>query len=226
MGSPISVNMRAQIAELQARIAVRKDKMQRFVKEGMREAKPVVRAILQDEQGKRFNVKQTRFLRTWRIGVRSPHTMIVENIMKGFGLFATGGTIGPRRGRALLIPINTAAGTRLGVKKFYQLIDWLHQEKLLVAKNGILYVKPPMNTSRRGGIGIGTRVQKKFRQRFSGSDRRPTGFDIVLNSEGLTPIAVIRRSITQKKRWDMDTIVRGRIIPVILQAIEAKAKAG
>jgi len=218
--------MRSNIAELQARIAVRKEKMQRFTKEGMRDAKPAVRAILQDEQTKRFNVKQTRFLRTWRIGVKSPHTMIVENIMKGFGLFATGGAIGPRRGRALLIPINTASGTRIGAKKFYQLIDWLHQEKLLVAKNGVLYVKPPMNTSRRGGVDVGTRLNKKFRQRFSGSDRRPTGFDVVLNTEGLTPIAIIRRSITQKKRWDTESIVRSRIIPTILQSIEARAKAG
>jgi hypothetical protein len=136
-----------------------------------------------------------------------------------------GGSIAPRNAaRALLIPINMAQGTRIGAKKFYKLIDWLRREKLTIIKNGILYVRPPMNTSRRGGVAIGTRVSKKFRARFSGG-RRPSGFDIKLNEHGLTPIAVVRRSISLRKRWDMPALVRRRILPLILEGIERRAVA-
>jgi hypothetical protein len=221
----ITINVRSNIAELQARVAVKKRDMDRAIPAGMRDANPAVRAALQEEQRQRFNVKQQRFERTWRIGVKTmPGVMIITNIMRGFALHATGGTISPRLGSALLIPINTAAGSRIGAKKFYQLIDWLRREKLTVIKNGILYVRPPMNTSRRGGVAIGTRVNKQFRAKFSGG-RRPSGFDIKLNEHGLTPIAVVRRSISMRKRWDMPGLVRRRLLPLILEAIERRAIA-
>lgn len=223
----IVVNVRSNIAELQARIAVRKRVMARAIPAGMRDAKPAVRTALQEEQRIHFNVKQARFERTWRIGVKTtPGVMIITNVMKGFSLHALGGTISPRHGQALLIPINTSAGTRIGAKKFYQLIDWLRREKLTVIKNGILYVRPLMNTSRRGGVAVGTRVSKKFRTKFSGSFKRPSGFDIKLNEHGLTPIAVVRRSINMRKRWDMPSIVQRRLLPLILDAIERRARAG
>lgn len=222
----IIVNARSNIAELQVRIAARKRVMERAIPAGMRDAKPAVRAALQEEQRTHFNVKQQRFERTWRIGVKSAGVMIVTNIMKGFSLHALGGTISPRRGQALLIPINTAAGTRLGAKKFYKMIDWLRREKLTIIKNRILYVRAPMNASRRGGVAVGTLVQKKFRFRFSGTVRRPSGFDIKLNEHGLTPIAVVRRSISLRKRWDMPEVVQRRLLPLILDAIEQRARAG
>jgi hypothetical protein len=221
----IVVNARSNIAELQARIAARRRVMDRAIPAGMSDAKPAVRAALQEEQRTHFNVKQQRFERTWRIGVKSAGVMIITNIMKGFSLHALGGTISPRHGQALLIPINTAAGTRLGAKKFYKMIDWLRREKLTIIKNGILYVRPPMNTSRRGGIAIGSRVNKKFRAQFTGG-RRPSGFDIKLNEHGLTPIAVVRRSISLRKRWDMPDVVQRRLLPLILDAIEQRARAG
>jgi hypothetical protein len=226
VSAALKVNFRSQVAELQARIAARKRVMDRAIPAGMRDAKPAVRAALQEEQRVHFNVKQQRFERTWRIGVKSVGVMIITNIMKGFSLHALGGTISPRHGQALLIPINTSAGTRLGAKKFYKLIDWLRREKLTIIKNGILYVRPLMNTSRSGGVAVGSRVSKKFRAKFSGSFKRPSGFDIKLNEHGLTPIAVVRRSINMRKRWDMPDIVHRRLLPLILSAIEQRARAG
>jgi len=223
----IAVHVRSHLAELQASISARRREMARAIPAGMQDAKPHVRAVLQDEQRKNFNVRQQRFLRTWRIGVRRQAlgTMLIDNVMKGFTLHAMGGSIAPRNSRALLIPINMAQGTRIGAKKFYRLIDWLRREKLTIIKNGILYVRPPMNTSRRGGVPVGSLVQKKFRFRFSGTVRRPSGFDIKLNEHGLTPIAVVRRSITLRKRWDMEGIVRRRLVPLILNAIERRVRA-
>lgn len=221
----IKVNIRSNIDVLRAAFEAKKRSLDRAIVLGMRAAKPAVRAILQDEQRRAFKVQQERFLRTWRIGVRSvPPTTIIENISRGFGLHVTGGSIGSRGGEAVLIPINTAAGTRIGTRKFYRMIQWLHQEKLTIVKNGVLYVRPPMNTSRRGGVQVGTRIQKRFRQRFSGSFKRPTGFDIKLNANGLTPIAIVRRSITMRKRFDMTDIVQRRLIPIIVQSIRAEAK--
>lgn len=218
------MNIRTSISKLQTDFAIEKERMARAVKQGMRDAKMPIRSALQAELKSAFNVKQDRFLRTWRIGVRSAGTgtMIIENVMKGFTLHATGGFIGPRKS-AVLIPINTAAGSRIGAKKFYQMIDWLMQEKLTIIKDGVLYVKPPMNESRRGGVAVGTRIQKKFRQRFSGPRKRPSGFDIKLNEHGLTPIALVRRGVSERKRIDMPSIISKRIVPLVLKGIQLQA---
>lgn len=220
----ITINIRSNIDVLRAAFEAKKRSIDRAIQAGMSASKPAVKTVLRDELRKAFNVKQERFLRTWTVSARSvPLTLVIENKAKGFGLHATGGSIGVRGGTVLLIPINTAAGTRIGTVKFYRMIQWLHQEKLTVIKNGVLYVRPPMNTSRRGGVQVGTRIQKRFRQRFSGSFKRPTGFDIKLNDNGLTPIAIVRRSITMRKRFDMTGIVQRRLIPIIVQSIRAEA---
>lgn len=219
-----NVNIRTSVSRLQTDFAIEKERMARAVKQGMRDAKMPVRQALRDALSAAFNVKQERMLRTWRIGVRSAGngTMVIENVMKGFTLHATGGFIGPRKS-AVLIPINTIAGSRIGAKKFYQMIDWLMKEKLTIIKNGVLYVKPPMNTSGRGGFAPGTRVQKRFRNRFSGSGRRPSGFDIQLNEHGLTAIAIVRRGVSMRKRIDMPSIISKRVVPLVLQGIQLQA---
>lgn len=222
----ITVNMRADIAALQAAIAADKRMMERAAKQAMRKARPATNAVLNDEMGKAFNVKDARAMRSWRLAVPSDRaSMILTNLMRGFSVHVTGGTILPKRGRALLIPINTRMGTRIGTKKFYQMIDWLQREKLTVILGNKLYVKPVMNESRRGGVAVGTRVNKRFRSRFQGSSKRPSGFDIKLNAYGLTPIAIIRPSITLRARFNMDRIVRDRIIPVIIDQIGSEVDA-
>jgi hypothetical protein len=223
MAGMISVNIRSNIAQLQAQIAADKDRMARAVKAGMRASKLALRGALQAEMKSVFKVKQERFLRTWTISTNElPGTIVIRNKAKGFSLHAMGGSIGPRSGSALLIPINTVGGSRIGTKKFYKLVDWLRQNKLTFIKNGILWVKPLMNTSRRGGVGIGTRVSKKFRSKFQGSLKRPSGFEIKLNEHGMTPIAVLRRSITIRKRFDMPALTRQALVPIVLNSIEAE----
>ncbi len=215
----IRFDIKNNIATLQTRMAATKREADRGTKAGMRAAKEPVRDVLKAEMRKAFQVKQERFLRTWRISVRSAPSMVITNIASGFGLHVTGGSIGPRGRSALLIPINTRMGARIGAKRFYSIIDWLHREKLLVAKAGILYAKPLMNESRRGGVGAGTRVQKRFRSKFQGTKRRPSGFEIKLNDRGLTPIAIIRRRISLRSRYDMQSIVTRQIIPIVMRNI-------
>lgn len=219
----ITINVRPNIAQLQAQFAADKRRMERAVKVGMKAAKKPLRAALQAETKKVFHVKKESFLRTWTVSANTvPGTIIIRNKAKGFSLHALGGSIGPRKGSALLIPINTAGGSRIGQKKLYKLLRWLRERNMTLLKNGILYVKPPMNTSRRGGVAIGTRVQKGFRRRLSGTFERPSGFDIKLNAQGLTAIAVVRRGITIRKRFDMERLARSTLVPIVMNSIGAE----
>lgn len=219
----ITVGMKWNIDQLKAQFAADTRRMERAVKAGMKSAKEPLRAALQAETRRVFHVKQEGFLRTWTISADTvPGTIIIRNKAKGFSLHALGGSIGPRKGSAVLIPINTAGGTRIGQKKLYSILRWLRDRNLTVLKNGILYVKPVMNTSRRGGVAIGTRVQKSFRRRLSGTFERPSGFDIKLNEHGLTAIAVVKRSITIRKRFDMEGLARKTLVPIVLNSIAAE----
>jgi hypothetical protein len=190
----------------------------------LRDARPQTDRILKEESQRAFKIENgSKFLKSWRLRVLdgtggdiSGYGLQITNLAKWFKVHTTGGDIAHRSTpRALLIPINTRFGMRITTKKFYKLIDWLMQEKLTVIKNGILYVKPPMNESARGGVAPGTRVTKRFRQRFQGSKRRPSGFDIRLNEHGLTPIAVIRTSVTMKRTFAFADIVQRRVLPVV-----------
>lgn len=204
-----------------------RQRVERAIRQGIKQARPRTDAILKEETRRAFKVTTQaggRFEKAWRIrrvqqGAEA-QGMEVTNLAKWFKLHVTGGTISKRSTpRALLIPINTRLGARLGTKKFYAMIDWLRREKLTVIKDGVLYVKPIMNTSRRGGVKAGSRVNKKFRAKFQGSKRRPSGFDIKLNEDGLTPIALVRSSVTMRRRFDLEGIARNRVAPVLASSI-------
>lgn len=202
----------------------RVERVRGVVRQGIRNARPRTDAILNAETQAAFKVRDARMQRTWRLAVPSSGDLklIVTNMMRGFGLHVTGGTITPKGRSKLAIPINTRFGSRIGTAKFANLLVRLRHAGLVVIKGNIIYVRVPMNTSRRGGVAIGSRVNKKFRTAFQGSKRRPSGFDIKLNPEGLTPIAVLRPSVALRKRFNMDRIVRDRIIPVVLDSIGAE----
>lgn len=222
ISSDISTNIVAFRAQIRADIEAGR----KAVQQGLRDSKEPVRQVLQAEMRRAFTVKQDRFLRTWRISARKdPNSLWIDNIAAGFGLHVEGGTIRPRSRQALLIPINTRLGTRIGTKKFYKLIDWLMREKLTLIRGNILYVKPVMNTSRRGGVAPGTRVNKKFRSKFQGTKRRPSGFDINLNSEGLTAIAVVRKAVGMRARFPMQGIIDAKLVPIVLAKIQARFEA-
>lgn len=211
-------NVRTNVDELARRFRARKEQAARATRDGLRKARPLTDNVLKDETRAAFNVRDMRMLKSWRLSVPPTELkLVIVNLMRGFRLHAEGGVVAPRSRRVLLIPINTAA--RLGTKKFYKMIDWLMREKLTVIKGNILYVKPPTNVSRRGGVATGTRIQKRFRSRFSGAAKRPSGFEIKLNEHGLTPIAVMRRSLTLRKRFDMNRIATTRLMPIVVRSI-------
>lgn len=219
----ITVGIKWNVDQLKAQFAADTRRMERAVKAGMHNAKEPLRAALQAEMKAVFHVKQQSFLRTWTVSTDTvPGTIIIRNKAKGFELHAMGGSIGPRKGDAVLVPINTSGGTRIGQKKLYKILRWLRDHNLTLIKNGILYVKPIMNTSRRGGVAIGTRVNKNFRRRLSGTFERPSGFDIKLNEHGLTAIAVVKRGITIRKRFDMEGLARRTLVPIVLSSIGAE----
>lgn len=202
-----------------------KQQVTRGIIAGMRDARPQTDRIMQDATKRAFNMAPgSKMDRAWRGRVQDIDTsnpkLVITNLARWFRIHTEGGVIGPRAGRAVLVPINTRFGMRISTKKFYKLIDWLMREKLTLLKNGILYVKPPMNTSRRGGVAIGSRVSKSFRAKLQGSKRRPSGFDIKLNDEGLTPIAIVRTSISMRKRMDLDTVTRTKLLPVVARAVQ------
>jgi len=220
----ITVSIRSNVADLVKQYARRADQAREAARRGARNARPRTDAILNQETEAAFKVRDPRMRRAWRLWVPSSGELklVIMNLMRGFGLHVTGGTVFPKGRSKLLIPINTRLGTRIGLKKFQTMVVRLRYDKMTVIKGNILYVRVPMNTSRRGGVGIGTRVQKSFRTRFQGTLKRPSGFDIKLNPEGLTPIAVLRPSVALRKRFDMDRIVRQRIVPVVLDSIRSE----
>lgn len=199
------------------------------IQDGMKDSRQSADRVMREEIDRAFDMRKVgagKLRKSWRINVfadRGPAKMIIKNLAKWFLIHTTGGTIGPRTTpKAILIPINQRLGTRMGAKKFYAMIDWLRREKLTIIKDGVLYVKAPMNTSKRGGVAVGTRVQKTFRTKFQGSKRRPTGFDIKLNEDGLTPIAIIRTSIKMRKRFDLIGVAKNRVIPIVVSSINKR----
>jgi hypothetical protein len=206
----------------------------------LKAARPETDAILKQETQRAFKVASGgKFLKAWRTRVLDgreagpvmpgdigQYGIEITNLARWFKIQVVGGSIANRTTpHAILVPINTRLGARISAKKFYKIIDWLMQEKLTLIKNGILYVKPLMNESRRGGVAVGTRVNKRFRQKFQGSSRRPSGFDIKLNEHGLTPIAIVRTSIGMKKRFDFERIVSSRVMPVLAAKITNELSA-
>ena len=205
-------------------------RVEKAINKGIKAARPRTDAILKEETRRAFKISTQaggKFEKAWRIRRVEQRGqgqgLEITNLAKWFKVHTVGGTIGKRSTpRAILVPINTRLGTRISTKKFYAMIDWLRREKLTVIIKGLLYVKPIMNTSRRGGVKAGSRVNKKFRTKFQGSKRRPTGFEIKLNEEGLTPIALIRTSVTMRRRFDLDGIARRRIAPVLAASIQSQ----
>lgn len=195
------------------------------IRQGMRNSKPDVKKVLGVEMRKSFKVRKPQFAdKTWRISTDN-RSMTIRSLVRWLGSQA-GSTISAR-GRALLIPINTYLGTRISTKKFYKLVDWLRQNKLTVIKDGVLYANPVWNQSRRGGVAAGTRINQKFRARFQGSIKRPSGFSVspaFERSDRLIPIAIIRRSIRMPKRFSLTDIARQSLTSIVRQHIEKEFK--
>lgn len=193
------------------------------VRQGMRNAKPEVKKVLGQEMRKAFKVNKPQFAdKTWRISTDNS-AMTIRSLVRW--LSSQGGSTINARGKALLIPINTYLGARIGTKKFYKLVDWLRQNKLSVIKDGVLYANPVWNTSKRGGVGVGTRINKKFRATIQGSIKRPSGFSVspaFMRADRLIPIAIIRRNIRMPKRFSLTDIASQSLTTIVAKHIKAE----
>ena len=193
------------------------------VRQGMRNAKPEVKHVLGQEMRRAFKVQKPQFAdRTWRIATDNS-AITITNLVRW--LLSQSGTTISARGKALLIPINTYLGARIGTKKFYKLVDWLRQNKMSIIKDGVLYANPIWNTSKRGGVGVGTRINKQFRARIQGSIKRPSGFDVspaFMREDRLIPIAIIRKSIRMPKRFSLPDTANQSLIGIVRRHIEAE----
>lgn len=192
------------------------------VRAGMRSAKPEVKAVMAQETRRAFKMVKPQFAeRSWRVSTQD-QALIVRSLAPWMGIHVTGGSIRPKGHRKLLVPINLITG-RITTKKFFRLVDQLQRDGLTVVKGGVLYVKPVWNTSRRGGVAPGTRLNKRFRARLSGSHKRPSGFNAVwrdVGGERLIPIAVLKSSIAMRARLPLEAIGRQRLLPIVLRHIE------
>lgn len=189
----------------------------------MRASKPAVKAVLGEAMRRSFKVRKPQFAdKSWRISTDNS-SMTIRSLVKWLG--AQGGaTIRPRSGRAVLIPINTITD-RISTKKFYKIIDWLMQNKQTVIKDGVLYAVPDWNTSRRGGVAPGTRLNKKFRSRLQGSHKRPSGFNAMfkeVNGARLIPIALVRRQVRMSKKFSLPEVAHQSIVGIVRKHIEAE----
>ena len=191
------------------------------VRQGMRNSKREVKGVLGNEMRRAFKVRKEQFAeRSWRISTDN-NAMTIRSLVKWLGAHE-GSTISAR-GKALIIPINTYLGTRIGTKRFYKLVDWLRQNKLSVIKDGVLYANPVWNTSKRGGVGVGTRINKKFRATIQGSLKRPSGFSVspaFERADRLIPIAIIRRNISMKKRFSLSDIASRSLVSIVTKHIQ------
>lgn len=197
-------------------------KLNEKIKRGFDSAKPAVKSALESEMMSVFKVKRGGFAKSWRVSTsgqlgNGAPVMRIFNIVRWMREHIDGGGIIPRSGRALLIPI-TAENKRVSTKKFYQLIDKLMQNKQTVIKNGVLYMKPTLNTSARGGVAAGTRINKEFRAMM------PKGFVLSMNQHKLIPIALVRKTVTMRKRFNLSGLAHNKIKPLVIDAIKKELK--
>lgn len=193
-------------------------KLNEKIKRGFENAKPSVKSALEAEMKSTFKVKRSGFAKSWRvstsgkIGNGAP-VMRIFNIIRWVREHIRGGSIAPRSGTALLIPI-TAENSRVTTKKFYQLVDKLIQNKQTVIRNGVLYMKPTLNSSGRGGVAAGTRISKEFRAMM------PKGFVLGMNQDKLIPIALIRKTVTMRRRFNLSGLASSKIRPLVIDAVK------
>lgn len=197
------------------------------VRDGLVEAKNPIRQILKRETAQAFSARPgSRIMSSWRIAVEGRGEAAefrAYNKAPWFYTHVEGARIGPRRGSKLAIPINTRLGTRITNDKFRKLLSDLRASGQTVIKNDVVYIKPVLNKSRRGGVAKGSRVNKKFRRKVQGSIKRPSGFE--LNGTRLAPIAVLKSGITMRKRFDADRVLKSRMLPEATRLVLARLDA-
>lgn len=212
-------NCKSDITRAIAKLNRLQKDIQAKVRAGFQAAKPEVKAAMEDEMRRVFKVRRGGFAKTWRVSTSGSFgngmaMMRVFNIVPWMDVHITGAALGPRSGRAVLIPLDRM-GSRITTKKFYQVIDYLMQNKLTVIKHDVVYMKPELNQSRRGGVAAGSRVTKAFRARM------PKGLAMALNSDKLVPIALIRSHVTLRARFNLKRIGETRLRAIVARHVQS-----
>lgn len=176
---------------------------------GMQSGGKVVADTVRSRMNADFTVRKAAFVRSLRAKVydRNPHKMpalLIGSRIPWLGIHVRGGTLSGR----MLIPL-TEEGRRIGRRAFKRVVDALIRSgnAYFIRKNGQAIL---MAENLRENASVLARFKRAERQR-TGAKSIKRGTEI--------PIAVLVPSVTLKRRFDLEGVVRGQL-PVLARAIE------
>jgi hypothetical protein len=178
---------------------------------GMRDGGKVVADVVRSKMKTDFTVKKSAFLNSLRAKVydRNPDKLpavLIGSKIPWLGIHVRGGTISGR----MLIPL-TEEGRRIGRRAFKRVIDALIRSgnAYFIQKNGRVIV-----------MAENLRENASALARFKRAERKRTGTKSVKRGQEI-PIAVLVPKVAMKRRFDLESSVRGQL-PVLARAIEAQ----
>ena len=178
---------------------------------GMRDGGKVVADVVRSKMKTDFTVKKSAFLNSLRAKVydRNPDKLpavLIGSKIPWLGIHVRGGTISGR----MLIPL-TEEGRRIGRRAFKRVIDALIRSgnAYFIQKNGRVIV-----------MAENLRENASALARFKRAERKRTGTKSVKRGQEI-PIAVLVPKVAMKRRFDLESAVRGQL-PVLARAIEAQ----
>ena len=178
---------------------------------GMRDGGKVVADVVRSKMKTDFTVKKSAFLNSLRAKVydRNPDKLpavLIGSKIPWLGIHVRGGTISGR----MLIPL-TEQGRRIGRRAFKRVIDALIRSgnAYFIQKNGRVIV-----------MAENLRENASALARFKRAERKRTGTKSVKRGQEI-PIAVLVPKVAMKRRFDLESSVRGQL-PVLARAIEAQ----
>jgi hypothetical protein len=178
---------------------------------GMRDGGKVVADVVRSKMKTDFTVKKSAFLNSLRAKVydRNPDkfpAVLIGSKIPWLGIHVRGGTISGR----MLIPL-TEEGRRIGRRAFKRVIDALIRSgnAYFIQKNGRVIV-----------MAENLRENASALARFKRAERKRTGTKSVKRGQEI-PIAVLVPKVAMKRRFDLESSVRGQL-PVLARAIEAQ----
>jgi hypothetical protein len=198
-------------ATLEAWTRQKQAAIHKAVATGMRDGGKVVADVVRSKMKTDFTVKKSAFLNSLRAKVydRNPDKLpavLIGSKIPWLGIHVRGGTISGR----MLIPL-TEEGRRIGRRAFKRVIDALIRSgnAYFIQKNGRVIV-----------MAENLRENASALARFKRAERKRTGTKSVKRGQEI-PIAVLVPKVAMKRRFDLESSVRGQL-PVLARAIEAQ----
>jgi hypothetical protein len=198
-------------ATLEAWTRQKQAAIHKAVATGMRDGGKVVADVVRSKMKTDFTVKKSAFLNSLRAKVydRNPDKLpavLIGSKIPWLGIHVRGGTISGR----MLIPL-TEEGRRIGRRAFKRVIDALIRSgnAYFIQKNGRVIV-----------MAENLRENASALARFKRAERKRTGTKSVKRGQEI-PIAVLVPKVAMKRRFDLESSVRGQL-PVLARAIVAQ----